>query len=479
MAAHNILKQFAEDYADSLDNDPEFQSIEALNGWIADIAGLIEAPIAASDQIPFEGGNRPVPPLKSYEGNLFGPVIGEGRQMYASGSGMDCAIHSFLTSVSSNFRRINVSARNRIASHFRRAIMPRLSDVQREIARQMRIGGNHIVDDLEQDFLSDDMGAVLATRFKIGILVIKKTYPFSFHFANEFKKDENGEEIYERNGNGQIIQHRVKAVNSRTGQVGYAMEPVKVPTDFQRVVVHHSTMGHWTPIRFGNTYFVSRDDVIRAREHFWRVSSVAENQYRGRDANNQNLASIAAAMNISINEARQLRDQTHNAEKAASAKVAVSAKPASTPVIAKVISNTPWVCPVCTYENKASAAECEMCGAKKPASPNAVTLKNKKTNTRKANAPLTKQQKVDGSIAKLKAIMARRKLAENTKRNKDLAAKVAESVPNLSRLSLNNKTRNNKTNANKKNADKAKELGLSVKNYYNLMALQLMHNTKK
>jgi hypothetical protein len=432
MAAQNILAEFAEQYADSLDDDEYFQSIEGLNRWIGDIAELIEAPISASDQIPFESDSKP---LKEYAGNLFGPVIGEGRQMYASGSGMDCAIHSFLTSVSSNFRRIKISARNRIASHFRRAIMPRLSDVQREIARQMSIGGNHIVDDLEEDFLSDDMGAVLATRFKIGILVIKKTYPFSFHFANEFQKDENGEEIYERNANGKIIKQRVNAVNSRTGQVGHAMEPVKVPTDFQRVVVHHSTMGHWTPVRFRNTYFVSREDVIRSREHFWRVASVAENQYRAQNAANKNLASIAAAMNISINEARALRNEAQNFETGASAKAAVSAKPAA-----------------------------------KPSAPKAVTLKNTKNNA-------TKQTQTIAAVAKLKAIMARRKLAENTKRNQALAAKAAESVPNLSKLSLN--TRKNKKNAEKTNAEKARELQISLKNYYNLMALQLMHNTKK
>ena len=184
-----------------------------LDRWVMEIAGQIGAPLQQVDRIPREGNST----IGQGNNGLFGK-LSNGVQMYALGTFADCEIHSFLTCISSNFRRLEASPRSAIASLFRRQVLPRLSVFNAEFRRELMGNG----------FLPDNIGQLLADKIGIGIVFIKKTCtspqnPFSFYFHGE---------------------------------------------DRASAIVIHGNQFHFTPVCFEGSYLIPRARVLAAQQYF-------------------------------------------------------------------------------------------------------------------------------------------------------------------------------------------------------------------
>ena len=107
-----------------------------------------------NDRTPPSGDGK-LPSVFQYTG---------GVRMSSSGASNDCLIHSFLTSVSSSFRRLPSNDKDTVASFFRRKIYVHLLPKQTEEDKN-RITGN--------DFLIDDDVLYLSKIYNVQILVFE------------------------------------------------------------------------------------------------------------------------------------------------------------------------------------------------------------------------------------------------------------------------------------------------------------------
>jgi hypothetical protein len=517
-------------YPASLDRDHRFGSIEGLNTWVEDvITALLNAGIDISaDGAEQEGVLNTGQRLPSTFGELNGAIL-----MEASGDGNDCLIHSFLTTTCGSFQTLSEIGRIAVARHFRRVVLARLSHFQNiqpfapePIFTRNKSGARVQAEETKYNPKTRKYEKTGKPAFRNVSDYLDKRQPLSDEFANRLAEQFNIGIL--------LVQ----------SEDDLPFAQLRNPTRSENMVVIHGTGLHFTPVRLpnmpehGRPYVINiavGEQVLNHIDHAFNQNRVELWECPGCHRKNPIERVVCEYCNTRNPAAPANKPAAVSAKPAVSARAAAtpSALKVATPAVAKVISTTPWICPTCTFENKASATECEMCGTKKPASssltnaapipipraapraivnsvpilaqnpaprpastgvsiaakerleglrkrakealqaPTAVTLKTKKNNAAKKenNKSKTKNARTLASLAKLKTILA--------KRNQREAAKAAESVPNLSKLSLNNNTRKNKSNAEKSNAEKARELQISLKNYYNLMAEQLMHNTKK
>jgi hypothetical protein len=96
-------------------------------------------------------------------------VCGWSR-MKSSGNEFDCLIHSFLTMVSNEFRRLPESQKDNIASAFRRRLFLQFPAVERSADREAvkkQIPASHV-------FLTDSELQILSITYKINIIVFEQ-----------------------------------------------------------------------------------------------------------------------------------------------------------------------------------------------------------------------------------------------------------------------------------------------------------------
>ena len=100
------------------------------------------------------------------------------ERMFSSATGWDCFVHSFLTSVSENFRRLLQGDKDAFANYFRRTLYPQILDVlkvptERKERIMRRVMPKEFLDDEDVDFFCQ--------YFKVNIISFEdeKSYPFT------------------------------------------------------------------------------------------------------------------------------------------------------------------------------------------------------------------------------------------------------------------------------------------------------------
>ena len=215
--------------------------LESLNTWIQRIAQQRGERYNGPDVLVPEKGTNIL-------GREFG-VLSGGIQMKSSENRNDCLIHSFLSSVSSAFRKLTLASRNAIASTFRREVLPLLTDFQ----NLPRYEDEEDNDNLESTaFLSDDIGERLSARFLIGILFVQRG---STKRNKSFAESKN-------------------------------------PRMSDRSIVIHGTRAHFTPVKIGENYIIDSNDAASSIDSIMRALSTntakPSKSRKGRKSTNTN-----------------------------------------------------------------------------------------------------------------------------------------------------------------------------------------------
>uniref|UniRef100_A0A6C0KT84 RanBP2-type domain-containing protein n=1 Tax=viral metagenome TaxID=1070528 RepID=A0A6C0KT84_9ZZZZ len=495
------------EYHIPLNDDDRFISIEGLNVWVEDVinalfdAGIdISAGGAEEEGVPDTGARLP-----STFGELNGAIL-----MEASGDGNDCLIHSFLTTTCPAFQTLSEIGRISVARHFRRVVLAGLSRFQNlpkfdpePIYQVNKNGKRYHAEELKYNPKSRKYEKTGKLAYRNVSDYLDKPLPLSDEFANRLAEQFNIGIL--------LVQ----------SQEDLPFAQLRNPRHSKNMVVIHGTGAHFTPVRLprmpehGQPYVMPTllgERVLNDISHAFSAN-VAELWECPRCLKKNPIDDMTCQYCGTRNPAAPANIPAVSSKATVSSTPAVSSKAA--------VSSTPTTSSVTVAKLEAArkkAQEALQVHSGKNESSHAITLKNKKASsvnnfsklaflntytnaelsdwatalgyniqelrkklgrnkTQKANnkakmsTPLTKTQRAAAALARLREIRA--KSQASSQNNKRLAAKVTASMPNISKLSLNN-TRKNKTNK-----EKAKELGLSIKNYYNLMAAQLMYNTKK
>jgi len=280
-------------------NDPNYEFIQVLRLTPSTTLDVLDRWVRRMSQHVGEIPSRHNVLVPEGRTAVLGPdfgVLSEGIQMKSSGNGNDCLIHSFLSGVSPSFRKLTLKTRNRIASDFRRIILPELDDFQ-NLPQYEEEDDN---DDLEgETFLSDDIGERLSARFNIGILFVQRGNKKNQAFAES-----------------------------------------KNPHESASSIIIHGTRAHFTPVQINDEYIIPSDIAALSIEAVMRklsenvvsLANVAPTKTRSKTAKNtknknnlQNaaLAKQMASMNLNSqllrnalrNAPRKTQKQTPNAKK--------------------------------------------------------------------------------------------------------------------------------------------------------------------
>jgi hypothetical protein len=194
----------------------DYDTIEKLNTYI----GTVMKDHLGKEEIQIVGRLSKNLPSKCREKDPFKQKVCNWDVIFSSGDKFDCLIHTFLTMVSVNFRRLSQEFKNDIASAFRRRLFLKFPEVKSHSSR-VRIEERV---PMVEEFLTDDEITVLAKTYHINILVFEKVYEAASMF-------------------------------------GYFPD---VPTAY----VMTNNGGHYESVYVGNSFTISRDTVDQIQESF-------------------------------------------------------------------------------------------------------------------------------------------------------------------------------------------------------------------
>ena len=104
-----------------IDKDKDLNSISEVEAWVARIAKCMSVPPLKIQIVPDSSGHIVSAAFTTDDSSLS---LGGGQLMDALGDNNDCLIHSFLTCVSVQFRKYDRVVRSKLASYFRRFVLP-------------------------------------------------------------------------------------------------------------------------------------------------------------------------------------------------------------------------------------------------------------------------------------------------------------------------------------------------------------------
>jgi len=111
-------------------------NINEIGTWITVIAKCMKATPGKGVQIEQDLSGHVV--SAAFTTNDSSVSLGGGQLMDALGDNNDCLIHSFLTCVSVAFRKYDRGVRSKIASYFRRFVLPTIPDIDPNIRDRLR-----------------------------------------------------------------------------------------------------------------------------------------------------------------------------------------------------------------------------------------------------------------------------------------------------------------------------------------------------
>jgi hypothetical protein len=111
-------------------------NIQAIGTWITTITKCMKAMPGKGVQIEQDSSGHVV--SAAFTTNDSSVNLGGGQLMDALGDNNDCLIHSFLTCVSVVFRKYDRGVRSKIASHFRRFVLPTIPGIDPNVRDRLR-----------------------------------------------------------------------------------------------------------------------------------------------------------------------------------------------------------------------------------------------------------------------------------------------------------------------------------------------------
>lgn len=139
------------------DKDVVLNAISEIGAWVTRIANCMNAVPSKIQIMPDSSGHVVSAAFTTDDSSLN---LSGGQLMDALGDNNDCLIHSFLTCVSVQFRKYDRNVRSKLASYFRRFILPTIPGIDPNVRKRLQ----------SYNFLTGGEIEFLSIRYRIPIV---------------------------------------------------------------------------------------------------------------------------------------------------------------------------------------------------------------------------------------------------------------------------------------------------------------------